>query len=282
LSTTGKPTVEARLKLLPTELGGLRNPIPSGSRSLLLAFARPGPDAEDVKIGAVIDVIGGSALVPGGAEIPVNIRFWADEAAVYATPGVSFTLWYGHTVGTGVVTRVGADATDGGHGLDEVGLTAHIPAAIENEDQPRLGRVTPDRQEARVPDSELDFDADLIYRWRGKLFTGVGFEIDAAGGLSEVRYRFGVQEGVARDWYPSGVLKGESYFHDNVNHGATREFAEDGSLIIECLYEYGILVERRERNKDGELAATFTIDAHGTTYSMLERYRREKGWPTSG
>jgi hypothetical protein len=35
-----------------------------------------------VKIGSVIDVIGGPALVPGTVEVPVIVRFWADEAAV--------------------------------------------------------------------------------------------------------------------------------------------------------------------------------------------------------
>jgi hypothetical protein len=59
-----------------------------------------------VKIGAVIDVIDGSALVPGTGGVPVIIRFWADEAGVYATPGVAFTLWYGRAGGGGVVTRL--------------------------------------------------------------------------------------------------------------------------------------------------------------------------------
>ena len=102
----GKPAVEARLALLPAERGGLRSPMPTGSRSLLISFAPDEPDGEDVKIGAVIDVADGLELVPGSAEVPVTLRFWADEAAVYATPGVSFTLWYGRAVGTGVVTRI--------------------------------------------------------------------------------------------------------------------------------------------------------------------------------
>jgi hypothetical protein len=103
----GKPAVEARLALLPAAQGGLGSPMPTGSRSLLVVFAPLGGEGgEDVKVGAVIDVIGGPALVPGVAELPVLIRFWADEAGVYATPGASFTLWYGRAVGTGVVTRV--------------------------------------------------------------------------------------------------------------------------------------------------------------------------------
>lgn len=106
----GKPAVEARLALMTAEQGGLGSPVPSGSRSLLLAFPAAEPGGEEVKVGAVIDVIGGSALVPGAAGVPVVIRFWADEAAVHATPGAAFTLWYGRAVGSGVVTRVADEA----------------------------------------------------------------------------------------------------------------------------------------------------------------------------
>jgi hypothetical protein len=137
------------------------------------------------------------------------------------------------------------------------------------------------RHEIRVPDSELDFNEDLIYRWRGRLFTGVGFEESPDGALSEVSYECGVQQGPARDWYPSGGLKGESHFHDNVQHGVTREYSQDGSLLIESFYEYGILVEKRERASTGEMSTTYVAAPDGEMYGTLERYRRERGWPTS-
>lgn len=98
--------VGARVRLLPAESGGLRGPMPTGTRSLMLVFPSLEDAAEEVQIGAVIDVVGEPALVPGRDEVPVVIQFWADEAAVYATPGAAFTLWYGGTVGSGVVTRV--------------------------------------------------------------------------------------------------------------------------------------------------------------------------------
>jgi len=133
----------------------------------------------------------------------------------------------------------------------------------------------------RVPDSELDFSEDLIYRWRGTLFTGVGFEESPDGALSEVSYEYGVQQGPARDWYASGDLKGESYFHDNIQHGAAREYSQDGSLLTESFYEYGILVEKRVRASSGEMSTTYVLAPGGETYRTLERYRRERGWPTS-
>jgi hypothetical protein len=107
----GKQAVEARLGLLPTESGGLRSPMPTGTRSLLLAFTSLEHQGKEVKVGAVIDVVGGQTLVPGAADVSVVIRFWADEAAVYATPGASFTLWYDRLVGTGVVTRIVDEAS---------------------------------------------------------------------------------------------------------------------------------------------------------------------------
>lgn len=102
----GKPAVEARVALFPAERGGLGSPMPTGTRSLLLVFrSLEGPGGE-AKTGAVIDVVDRPALVPGADEVPVVIRFWADDAVVYATPGTVFTLWYGRPVGRGVVTRI--------------------------------------------------------------------------------------------------------------------------------------------------------------------------------
>jgi hypothetical protein len=121
----GKPVVEARVALFPAEPGGLRSPMPTGTRSLLLVFRSPEATGGEVKIGAVIDVVGRQTLVPGTDEVPVVIRFWADEAAVYATPGVAFTLWYGRPVGRGVVTRI----------VDEA-ASSLVPACPERYPEP--------------------------------------------------------------------------------------------------------------------------------------------------
>jgi hypothetical protein len=102
----GKPAMEARVGLFPAESGGLRRPMPTGTRSLLLVFPSLEDPGREIQIGAVIDVANGPALVPGTDKVRVIIRFWADEAGAYATPGAGFTLWYGRAIGTGVVTRV--------------------------------------------------------------------------------------------------------------------------------------------------------------------------------
>jgi hypothetical protein len=85
--------------------------MPTGSRSLLLVFPSLEEPGGEVKIGAVIDVVNGSELVPGTDEVPVIISFWADEAAVYATPGAAFIIWYGRIIGHGVVTQMADEVT---------------------------------------------------------------------------------------------------------------------------------------------------------------------------
>jgi hypothetical protein len=88
----GKPVAEARVGLLLSESGGLEAPMPTGTRSLLLVFPSLEDEGKEVMIGAVIDVMNGSALAPGAEGVPVPLRFWAGEAAVYAVPGAAFTL----------------------------------------------------------------------------------------------------------------------------------------------------------------------------------------------
>lgn len=79
-----------------------------------------------------------------------------------------------------------------------------------------------DGEPVTVPDSELDHDEELVYTHHRQRFTVIGFEDAPGGGVSEISYRDGMQDGVARDWYPSGALKGEAQFRENVQHGWLR------------------------------------------------------------
>jgi hypothetical protein len=135
---------------------------------------------------------------------------------------------------------------------------------------------------AHVADDELEFDEEFIYRHNGTRFTGIGFERGPNGILSEVSYRDGLQDGPALDYYPSGVLRGVSDYRQNSLHGRVREFGEDGTLLQESVYEYGILLHTVMRDQSGELAETFRIDENGPNYVLLRKYRRERDWPRFG
>ncbi|HUZ39634.1 MAG TPA: hypothetical protein VMV17_25205 [Streptosporangiaceae bacterium] len=134
-------------------------------------------------------------------------------------------------------------------------------------------------QVRRVPDSELDFDNELIYRWRGQLFTGIGYDDTSEAGLSEISYRDGLQDGPGRDWFPSGGLKAESWYLENTLHGFSREFNEDQVMVSEEIYEYGILVRRTRWDDAGSEVESWNIDPGGPGFARLQRYRAEKRWP---
>jgi len=133
----------------------------------------------------------------------------------------------------------------------------------------------------RVPDSELDYERDLVFTHEGVPFSGIGYEERSDLGLSEVSYRDGMQHGVSRDWFPSGKLKGESRYRENSLHGTTRELDEDGHILMEIEYEYGIVVSSRELDDHGNEIRSFEIETKDRLYAMLERLRTEKAWRSS-
>jgi len=71
-----------------------------GSRSPIYVFESV-EGQEPVTLGAVIEDV-----TQAGAEIDLVLEFWAEPAAIYATPGTSFGIWYRETVGSGVVVEL--------------------------------------------------------------------------------------------------------------------------------------------------------------------------------
>ncbi len=79
-------------------------PIADGNRSLVFRFDSLEEDSpEPVNFGAVIRQPGTS---DGGTTGIVELHFWADLAAVYATKATPFLLWYGGIVGRGEIVDV--------------------------------------------------------------------------------------------------------------------------------------------------------------------------------
>src|SRR5260221_2689943 len=93
-------------------------------------------------------------------------------------------------------------------------------------------------QHVRVPDDQLDYDENLIFMYQGERFTGVGYEDVPGRGLEEISYVYGLQEGPAREWYPSGQLRRGTSFCDNALNMNDREDREDGTLESESVYAY--------------------------------------------
>lgn len=95
MSVAGTATVE----LLSSNAGGLKTPVPSGTRSLLISFR---DSEEEETFGAVIEALDGRDLTPGST-ILVRLAFWSDTARIYGSRGATFGILYGREVGWGEI-----------------------------------------------------------------------------------------------------------------------------------------------------------------------------------
>ncbi|MBM7789144.1 toxin-antitoxin system YwqK family antitoxin [Tenggerimyces flavus] len=118
----------------------------------------------------------------------------------------------------------------------------------------------------------------MVTKLNGQAFTGVAYEESPDLGRSEVSYREGVQEGPARDWYPSGLLQGESHYVQGVLHGTSREFDESGRIVAEANYEYGICLLARRFNSEGIVIESEELDPNEEAAQQLDRLRVEYRW----
>jgi antitoxin component YwqK of YwqJK toxin-antitoxin module len=132
-----------------------------------------------------------------------------------------------------------------------------------------------DTRGIRVPAEELDFDDDQVFHYQGMPFTGVAYEEEQDGGISETAYVEGLQEGTSRVRYSSGALKSEAAFYRGVGHGRARKFRENGTLESETIYEYGILVQSSEFDESGSLVERFELSEDSPNYALLHAYRAE-------
>ena len=92
----------AEIELFSSELGGLKEPMPLPTKSLILVFASLDKDSsDDVMIGACISSGDRGSMAPGD-QLHAIVEFWAGVGRVYATDETQFKLWYaGRIVGSG-------------------------------------------------------------------------------------------------------------------------------------------------------------------------------------
>ena len=80
--------------------------------------------------------------------------------------------------------------------------------------------------------------------------------------------------------YPSGTLKSESWYRENMLHGLSREYSEDQVKVLEEAYEYGILNRPTWWEDAGRETKRWAMDPAGPSFARLQRYGAEKRWPT--
>ncbi|WP_329550609.1 toxin-antitoxin system YwqK family antitoxin [Streptomyces sp. NBC_00696] len=129
-----------------------------------------------------------------------------------------------------------------------------------------------------VSDDDLDFDEDLIYTYRGELFTGIGYEEPDGLRISEIRYVNGRQDGVGRGWYADGILCEETSYRQNVLHGKRVRYDTEGRVRLEEKYEYGILLSKVERDAEGDVTSNYELKQTDPLWKTLRNFRERFAW----
>jgi antitoxin component YwqK of YwqJK toxin-antitoxin module len=126
----------------------------------------------------------------------------------------------------------------------------------------------------RVPEEALDYTDEGEFHFKGKPFTGIAFSLADGGSLeAEHEFREGLYSGLSRGWHPSGCLEYEATCSQGLVHGLRREWHESGRLAAEEAYEYGIRVEGRRWDAEGDLIEEYQLQDTDPAHRVLEAYR---------
>jgi hypothetical protein len=111
LGKMGSVRAFGRITLTEGDEGGLRAPMPSPARSLLLRLDG-GTGVGELDIGVQITTPDGAPLKPGTSELAVELVFWSDLADLHIAPRCEFELRYPiRVVGRGVIDQVDPSPT---------------------------------------------------------------------------------------------------------------------------------------------------------------------------
>lgn len=79
----------------------------SGSNSLLFQFCETSESQQElVSLGAMVTTPDQSPLVWGERDRQVLLNFWDDAARMQVHEGAEFSIWYGRTIGNGVIVKL--------------------------------------------------------------------------------------------------------------------------------------------------------------------------------
>jgi antitoxin component YwqK of YwqJK toxin-antitoxin module len=83
----------------------------------------------------------------------------------------------------------------------------------------------------------------------------------------------GLQEGIARYWYPTGELRGEETFKRNGRTGVSGWWYPSGMLQRETTFEHSICVAEKEWNEQGAIVRDFVLKKEDPLFEILEKSR---------
>ena len=127
-------------------------------------------------------------------------------------------------------------------------------------------------QTTRVNSDDLfdEYPGYTNVTFKGKPFTGIGFEIQNGQIINETSYVDGAEDGPERSWYPNGQLESVGENKLNRPHGQFKTWYPSGQLKSEGLVEAGYVIWRKEWDEEGSLIVEDKIEDHSDGLKDLQ------------
>jgi antitoxin component YwqK of YwqJK toxin-antitoxin module len=123
----------------------------------------------------------------------------------------------------------------------------------------------------RIDFELLDYEphhAQITYE--GKPFTGIVFEVEKEGNLTEQVCLEGHFHGLKLTYFPNKKINSESNFHYGLSHGTSRVWDINGQLISEQFYLVGVYLYGRFW-QNGALVHEDRIDKNHPNLYFIEK-----------
>jgi antitoxin component YwqK of YwqJK toxin-antitoxin module len=125
---------------------------------------------------------------------------------------------------------------------------------------------------------DLDYMPEGIFLFNAKPFTGVAIDHNEHGvKISEAPFVDGKEHGVFKAWHANGRLSWERPYVHGESHGVGREWYEDGSLKSETTYEFGVMMKREIRDREGKIIEVFQRSNDQLYKNVLMRREQAEG-----
>ncbi|WP_052947761.1 toxin-antitoxin system YwqK family antitoxin [Aneurinibacillus tyrosinisolvens] len=129
------------------------------------------------------------------------------------------------------------------------------------------------KNHVRVDEELLEFDDDLRC-YNDSPFSGIGYENYPNGNLkTETLYKDGFQHGLSREWYPTGEIKSEFFWKKGSRYSKRQEWHRNSNIKSIANYEWGIELDNKEWDENGNLIKSEIIDPNSPNYFLLLKYR---------
>lgn len=123
--------------------------------------------------------------------------------------------------------------------------------------------------------NDLIVNEHYIYEYNGLPFTGNAYDYDTCNKvIAETQFVGGVKQGIETEWNANGQILSVFGFHCNRPHGKCIEYSQNGIILLDSEYEFGICIFENKYSADGSFLDKYNIETDQDALSDLQAARK--------